>query len=495
MSSTSSISSQISTMVQQYQTQLETQTITPLTDKQTTLKTRFTALSTLKTKMQTFYNAAQSSTSGTDSSSDVYQVDTSNSSVATATAASSISLGSHTLVVTRVASADTIMSGQVSSSDTTIADTEMTNNEITAGSATRQIKVSVGGKEVGTVNITLNAGDTNSSVMQKIRDAINNSSDLNTSMSASVISGSSGTARLKITSKDTGSDNAISLEDVSGGTLLDNIGLSDSIITNRTASSGTTAGYVYGSASNLDAIFTLDGAEMTRGSNTITDALDGVTLKLKGLPTSTDSTTTTLTVGLNKTNLQTVVNTFITDFNDLYGYVKEQTSVDSDGTAKTFSSDQTILNLRVNLQSLLFKTVDAAGADTNSLTKIGITQARDGTISISDSTTFSNVLENNPEAIANLFGYAGSSSTNGIAVQMKNLLYGFTQVGGQIDATENIVNDQLNTIKTQISNANDRISRQVEQYQEQYAKLQTALLQMQEQQQMVSSIMSSISMG
>ena len=136
--------------------------------------------------------------------------------------------------------------------------------------------------------------------------------------------------------------------------------------------------------SNLDANFTLDGAEMTRGTNTITDALDGVTLKLKGLPTSTDSVTTTLTVGLNTTNLQSAVNTFITDFNDLYGYVKEQTSVDSDGTAKTFSSDQTILNLRVNLQSLLFQTVDAAGANTNNLAKIGITQARDGTISISD---------------------------------------------------------------------------------------------------------------
>jgi flagellar hook-associated protein 2 len=495
MSTASSVSSQISTMVQQYQTQLQTQYITPLTNKQTTLNTRFTALSTLKTKMQTFYNATQSSTSGTDSSSDVYQVDTSNSAVATATASSSISLGSHTLVVTRVASADTIMSGQISSSDTAIADTEMTSDEQTAGSATRQIKVSVGGNEVGTVRITLNAGDTNSSVLQKIRDAINHSSDLNTNMSASVISGSAGTARLKITSKDTGSDNAISLEDVSGGTLLDNIGLSDSIITNRISSSGTNGGYVYGAASNLDAEFTLDGAEMTRGSNTISDALDGVTLKLKGLPNSTDSTTTTLTVGLNTTNLQTVVNTFITDFNDLYGYVKEQTSVDSDGTAKTFSSDQTILNLRVNLQSLLFQTVDAAGADTNSLTKIGITQARDGTISISDSTTFSNVLENNPEAIANLFGYAGSSSTNGIAVQMKNLLYGFTQVGGEIDSTENIVTDQLNTLKTQISNANDRISAQVDQYQQQYAKLQTALLDMQEQQQMVASIMSSVSIG
>ncbi|HVN48215.1 MAG TPA: flagellar filament capping protein FliD [Bacteroidota bacterium] len=495
MSTTSSISSQISTMVQQYQSQLDTQYITPLTAKQTTLNTRFTALSTLKTKMQTFYNALQSSTSGTDSSSTVYQVDTSNSSVATATASSSISLGSHTLVVSRVASADTIMSAQYNSSDTTIAGAEMTSDEVTAGSATRQIQVSVGGNVVGTVSITLNAGDTNSSVLQKIRDAINNSSALNTDMSASVISGSAGTARLKITSKTTGSDNAISLADVSGGTLLDNIGLSDSVISNRTATSGTSGGYVYGAASNLDAVFTLDGAEMTRGTNTITDALDGVTLKLSGVPSPSDSQTTTLTVGLNTTNLQSVVNTFITDFNDLSGYVKEQTSVNSDGTANVFSSDQTILNLRINLQSLIFQTVDAAGTDTNSLAKIGITQAQDGTLSISDSTTFSNILENNPEAIANLFGYAGSSSTNGIAVQMKNLIYGFTEVGGQIDSTENIVTGQLNDLKTQISDTNDRITKQVEQYQEQYSKLQTALLQMQEQQQMVSSIMSSVSMG
>lgn len=493
MSTTSSISSQISTMVQQYQTQLQTQYVTPLTNKQTALNTRFTALSTLKTKMQTFYNDLQSATSGTSSSSQVYQVNTSNSGVATATASSSIALGYHTLVVTRVASADTIMSGQSSSSDTTIANAEMTSDERTAGSATRQIQVSVGGNVVSTVNVTLNAGDTNSTVLQKISDAINNSSALNSDMTSSVISASAGTTRLKITSKNTGSDNAISLADASGGTLLDNIGLSDSIVSSRTATSGTSGGYVYGAASNLDADFTLDGAEMTRSTNTISDALEGVTLKLTGVPGPSDSQTTTLTVGLNTTNLQSVVNTFITDFNNLYGNVVEQTSVNSDGTANTFSSDMSILNLRVNLQSLLFQNVDAAGTNANNLSKIGITLSQDGTLSISDTTTFSNLLENNPESIAALFGYAGSSSTNGLAMQMKNLLYGFTEVGGQIDSTENIVTDQLNTIKTQISDANDRIAQQVEQYQAQYAQLEGTLAQMQEQSAMVNTIMSSVS--
>jgi flagellar hook-associated protein 2 len=491
MSSTSSISSQISTIVSDYQTSLETQSIKPLQTKQTSLKSRFTALSTLKTKMETLYNAVKSATSGTDSATDVYSVATSNEAVATATASSSISLGTHTLAVSRVASADTIMSNQVSTSDTTIADTEMTSAEITIGAATRQIKVSVGGTEVGTVSITVNAGETNSSILQKIRTAVNDSSDLNAHISASVISGSSGTARLKITSKDTGADNAISLEDVSGGTLLDNIGLNDSIMTNRTSSSGTNGGYVYGAASNLDAVFTLDGADMTRGSNTITDALDGVTLKLKGVPTSSASTTTTLTVGLNTDNLQTAVNTFITNYNDLYGYIKTQTSVLSDGTANVFSSDQTMLNLRVNLQSLLFQT---AGSDlnTNSLTKIGMTQDRDGTLSISDSTTFNDIMQNNPNAISNLFGYAGSSSTNGIAVQMKNLLYGFVQIGGQIESTENMVNDQLSTLKTQISDTNDRIAKKVDQYRLKYAQLQATLIQMQSQQTMISGMMSSI---
>jgi flagellar hook-associated protein 2 len=494
MSSTSSISSQIATIVSQYQTTLETQSIKPLESKQTALKSRFTALSTLKTKMQTLYDSVKSSTSGTDSATQVYSVASSNEAVATATALSSMALGTHTLLISRIASADTIMSQQVSSSDTVIANTEMTSDEITAGSATRQIKVSVGGTEVGTVNIAMTSGDTNASILQKIRDAINNSSGLNAHMNASVISGSSGTARLKITSKDTGSDNAISLEDVSGGTLLDNIGLSDSVIANRTASSGTNGGYVFGAASTLDAQFTLDGADMTRGSNTITDALDGVTLKLKGVPTSSDSTITTLTVGLNTDNLRTAVNTFITNYNDLYGYIKEQTSVLSDGTANVFANDLTMLNLRVNVQALLFKSV-GSNSNYDNLAKVGITMDRDGTLSISDSTTFNDVMANNPNALSNLFGFAGSSSTNGLAVQMKNILYDFVQIGGQVDSLENLVNDQLKSLKTQISDTNDRIAIKVNQYRLKYANLQTALMEMQSQLTMINSMMSSITTG
>jgi flagellar hook-associated protein 2 len=481
----------MSTAVSAYQTKLESQYITPLTDKQSTIKTQVSSLGTLKTKIKTLYDEVKTLTKA--ASSTAYSVSSSDTAVATATAKSAASVGTHTLVVSRLAHADTIVSGQTTATDTTIANEELTTDEKTSGFGTRQIDITVGGTKVATVSVEVDAGDTNSTILTKIKTAINSSAAAS-SLTASVVTGTSG-SMLKLTGKNTGSSNTISLSDVSG-TLLDDIGLTDSVISGRTATSGTSGGYVYSSSSDLDSSFTLDGVAMTRTSNTVTDALDGVTLKFIGTTanSSSSSTYSTLTISLDTDNIKSGIDKFLTDYNDLLDYVKTQTTVSSDGTLPTFGTDSSVLNLRSNLQSILLKTVSGVDSSYNTLAKIGITMATDGSYSIEDSTKLDDALSDNPSAVAALFGFSGSStSITGYADSMKTLLAGFAKTGGTIDSRTDILNDQLDSITSSIDKATTRVGKMVDAYQLQYAKLQAALVQAQEQQQSISSILSSVS--
>jgi flagellar hook-associated protein 2 len=505
MASTSALTAnmttaQVATVIQQYQASLTTQQVTPLTTKQTTLNNRLTALSTMQSTLNALSTAADalmgiSSTGALPFSS--YAVTSSNSSVATATASSAVSMGTHTLSVSRLAKSDTVLSDKITNTDTTIASNELTADEVTAGSGTRQIALSISGSEVATVSVTINANDTNRAVMQSIRDAVNTSLDASKYVSASVVTSPDGTNRLAFVSKATGSSNSVSWSDVTGpsngnATLLDQVGLTSSIIVNRTPSTSTTAGYVYGGAvSSLDAAFNLDGIDMTSASNTVNNALSGVSLQLNATQSVNDAPVV-LTASIDTNAISSNIQSFITAYNNAIGYIKKTTAIDTSTTPPTsqiFSNDMTFINLKYSLQSLAYGPIGGVVSNYNTLFKAGITLNSDGTMAISDQNALNTALQTNPTAVAQLFTAASSSTSNGgVAVQMKSLVKSMTSANGLITSTQDGINSQLNRLKTQISSAQARVAKQASVYQTQYTTLLNAYQQLLQQQTSINSI-------
>jgi flagellar hook-associated protein 2 len=466
---TTSLAAQISSLVTAYQADLVSKKVTPLQAKKSTLSSRLSALNALRPQFQSLYDTSSTMTStGTSSPFAAYSISNSNSSVITASASSSASVGSHTILVTQLAKADMALSDQLASASTSILAAE--------GAGTKTIQV--GGKSV---NVTLAADDTNTVILGKIATAINSAGG---TVSASTITDTATTTRLVLTSASTGSTNAISMSDTTG-TLLANVGLTSTVIGSRTALTSTTAGYSYTSTATLDAKFKFDTLDFVRQSNTVSDVLTGVTINLNSVQGLAD-TPVSLNISVNKTQVRSIVQQFINNYNSLLSSLRTGTAIDvANNTKGTFAGDSTIMSLKASLQSVIAQKVGAVDSgNPDVLFKIGIKPAADGSLSLVDSTKFEAALTTSSKPIADLFG-----SVDGFATQMKSLLSSYVADSGYFDTSAASLNNQITALSTTIKNTNNRIARQVIRYQDDFTRLQTAYSVAVQQQTQINTIL------
>jgi flagellar hook-associated protein 2 len=419
--------------------------------------------------------------------------------VLTASASSGASAGSHTIQVSQLARGDALVSARFTASGTTIVDAEMTADEKAAGSAVRQFQLTQNGTSVGTVSVTLKAGDTNDTVLSKVASAINNTSGVSGAIGASLVSISATQRKLVLTSKATGTDHAIGLSNASGA-LLDNLGWTAGVLGGRTAPSSSTTpddpthatgGYLYGSADNLDAMFTVDGIDVRRGSNAVSDVLSGVTLNLLSAQKVADSPVT-ITVGSDQDTIRANVKQFMTDYNDAVDFLNQKTTVDrTTGKGSILSGDLTFLTLRVSLRQQVYGLVSSVSPGSPALlADIGITLDAEGKLSISDETKFTAAIAGDTSNLETLF-----TSSNGVATRLRSFLTSATGTTGSVQSRQDSINSQLTSLQAQLKRMNDRVTKQVDKFRTEFAQAQALAAQLQSQQQLLSYILSSTSSG
>lgn len=466
-------------LVQMY-IQSVSQPVTNLQNQQSQVNSLISIYKSLKSKLSDFQSQASSLASvGTLSPLSAKSATSSNTSLLTATAQSTAASATHSLLVTQLAKNDTLVSNQFSQTGTDISG---------AGTGAMQFSVTVDGTTTN-VSVNVNSGDTNSTVLANIASAVNNA---NAGVTASVVNDTSTTARLVFQSTNSGSANAISVADVTG-TLAANVGWSSSVISGRTASTGTTGGFVNTSTASLDANFTLDGIPIVRSSNTVNDVLTGVTLNLAGTQQPTDNPVT-LTIGADTSSIQTTVKNFISAYNTAINYLNQNindvTSTASDGTQTVtrgaLAGDVTAMNLQMGLQNILMGQITSAQSGSpSSLSSIGITLADDGTLSISDSTKFTDAVTSNPNGVMALF-----NSSNGVAVQLNTLLTQYVHPGGVMDQEINGAQDQVTAMSNQIQAMQANINIQADAVRQQYSAYESMLIQLNQTQSNLNSIWS-----
>lgn len=469
------ISSQIESLVAQYRYSISKK-VTSLETRKTSLNARLSVLTDLKSKLAALNTMAKDlKATGTSSKFNVFSVDSSLSSVVTATATSSAAAGTHTLLVTQLAKADTVISSQLTSAATTISTTE--------SAGTKSIRITVNGTSTD-LSFAIAAGESNSTVLGNIAAAINASSAVG--VTASVVSDTSGTSRLVFTSKQTGSTQAVSMSDLSG-TVLNTIGLGAGVISGRTVSTATTGGFLYSSTSLLDAKMKLDGIDITRTTNSVSDVLTGVTLDLKGVQASSD-TPVTLKIGSDKTKIKIIVEDFIKTYNDALTFLSAKTSVNPDKkTREILASDQGFKDLKISLRGLIGSAVSSVTSGNPSLlSEIGITASSTGTLSL-NSSKFDDALASDVRKVSDLF-----NSSNGIAVRLNALVETFASTNGQIDIAKDGTQSALSSVKTNLERTNAQIDRKVKLFRDQFLALQSALNRINQQSQTFSRLSMSL---
>ncbi len=452
-----------------------------LYDKKSVFSEMDSILSALKTKADylsdTIFNPFLAK-SGTSSNPDVLGI----------TVKSSAVTGNHEITVDRLAKADTRVSDQYNDSDSSFSSfsTDQTFTiEVghpTDTDANNRVQISV------TVGADAFSG-TNDTVLQAIADAVNtamsqavgdetiNSDEV---IHASVVNEERGTSRLVFRSENTGYTYRM---DFGSSPLLDALN-----INNNALSSGTTGGYVtpIGSSatdSELNAQFTMDGLAFYRDSNTVSDAIDGITLKLL----NTFSTTETVTVTTDTDTIKEDIQDFIDKYNDAIDFIRKNTRMDPDTHKEApIAHDYTYRAITTDLRSIAGSEVSGTtNPDYNLLYDIGIEADQEGKLSISDSTKLIDALEANPEFVSDLF-----TGENGIATKIKEYIDNFVKAGGTIDQSKKLIDNQVTRLDDRIKDMNELLDKKEKQYFDQFSKLQQTMAMLQNQQAIFSSFMS-----
>lgn len=213
-----------------------------------------------------------------------------------------------------------------------------------------------------------------------------------------------------------------------------------------------------------DALINIDGIDVSRPTNVVTDALAGVTLTLNGVHGVDDPSNRT-TVALDQKSLTDKLKAVVSAYNSVNSAIHVQ--LDYTGTTKgagTLFGDSTLRQLQSQLANVMSNGYDGA-----TLGDLGISRDRTGAMTL-DETKLTTALTTSSDAVNNLF------ITKGFASAVTTLADSYTTSGTGIFAskTQSLV-DRNAVLQTQI----DRINRSADDMQtrleKQFAALEQAM--------------------
>ncbi|WP_200330680.1 flagellar filament capping protein FliD [Thiocystis violacea] len=243
--------------------------------------------------------------------------------------------------------------------------------------------------------------DSSNNTLTGVRDAINSA---NAGVQASIINDGEG-YRLVLNTKDGGADNSLQIS------VADSDG-------NHTDTAGLSQLAFNGSATNMDQTLAAQNAEMlinglrvTSTTNTVTQALKGVTLNLHAAQVGK-----TVQIGVSHDNsaVTEALEGFVTKFNDLNSTVSSAADYDSvNGLGGILQSDALVRSAMSQVRNLLSTAVQGLTGNVKTLVDIGISTESDGSLTL-DSSKLSSALSSDPTGVTGLFTVQGRTTDSGI---------------------------------------------------------------------------------
>lgn len=417
---------------------VEQQPLTALAAKEASYQAKLSAFGSLKGALSSLQTAAQalnSSTTFTGMSASV-----SDTTVLSASADASAVPSTYDIAVSKLAKAHTIHTNVNYGTDTF----DSGKLTIAIGSGT-PIEVELTG------NKTLSG----------IRDAINS---VNAGVTAAIVN--DGTAdRLVLTSATTGSAGAITI----AAPTTHNDGtrrLTDLIGGNLTVDQA---------AQNAE--LKVNGVAISRSSNTISDAIAGVTLNLTKADVTTPPTAK-VTVARNTGAVQSAIVAFVKAYNDAVGQVKSMTAYDSTNKkASVLTGDSTARSIQSQLAAMAGAMVTGVAGNIGRLSDIGITVQKDGSLN-TNTNKLSAALSDPSKDVATLFT-STASGNKGIAVRFNELMDSIVGGKGMISSKTAGITTSVAEIGKRRDTLNLRIANIEKRYRAQFSSLDTLVASMQ----------------
>lgn len=335
------------------------------------------------------------------------------------------------------------------------------------------------GSPVATTTTTTKGNDT----LEQLRDAINYNPD-NKLVSASIVSIKTAattvdsgqvdadgnaiitnvpekiTSKLVLTALKSGGDKGFTVDGSAGDTRF----TLDPINSPSNFTSATTAA----TYNTIDATNANDGGQsVTRSSNSIGDAIPGVTLNLVAIGTSE------IDAKLDQAAISKPISAFVDSYNQLNESLKQLTNYVGPGNSGNGAllGDSTLQTILSQVKQIINSKVSSATGDYSSLNQLGVSFDKKGVMSL-DNTKLQAALSANLTSVGDVF-----ASTNGVATQLNKTITHYLDTKGSISTEQDSLNKQLAQLTTDKAAVNARLAVTQKSLQKQFIAMDTAVSQ------------------
>jgi flagellar hook-associated protein 2 len=367
--------------------------------------------------------------------------------VMSVTAAANAVPGNYSITVNTLATAQSLVSGNVADQKAAIGGGEIVFD---FGEA-----VATGGAATSTRKVTIEAG----SSLEAMRDAINKAG---IGVTASIVNdGSASPYRLVLTSDKTGTQATMRVS--STDAALNNV-----IAFDPAAAAG--ANKMEQKVPPANATLKINGIDVVSQGNSVVDAAQGVTMNLS------KTGTTSLVVTRDNDAIKSTIQAFVTAYNNIQSTAKSLTAFDTKaGTSSALTGDGTLRTIQSRLRSMLGGAMDDGNGGKITLIDAGISFNKDGTMALDD-TRLTKALNNDLGGVTALF--SSTTGSGGIGKQVSNYVESLTSTDGALKSAQDGITKTLKDLEDDYSRVQDRVTATVDRYKAQFTQLDLVVAQM-----------------
>lgn len=367
--------------------QVERQPLQAIATQKSAFQSKISAYGTVKSALTTF----QSSVSALSSASkfNAQKATSSDTSILTAKTDGSSTVGNFDITVSQLAKSQKIASSGFASSSTTVG--------------TGTLTISFGTYDSGGNTFTANADkddltvtiDSSNNTLEGIRNAIN---DLNGDVTATIVNNGT-TSQLVVTSKDSGEVNTLKISvDDDDGNDTNTSGLS---LLAYDPTAATNSGKNMSEIQEAkNALLTIDGIDIEKSSNTIDDAVDGLTLTL--LKTTDTGESVSLGIESDVDTIKESIQKFVDAYNKLNTTFEDLTKYNETDKTKSgkLIGDATLRTISYQIKAVLTDSIGSG--DLTTLSDVGVSFDDSGNLAL-DTEKLNDAIDSDFSDIATLF--------------------------------------------------------------------------------------------
>jgi flagellar hook-associated protein 2 len=227
--------------------------------------------------------------------------------------------------------------------------------------------------------------------------------------------------------------------------------------------------------SATDAVVEIDNFTVTSSSNTISGAIEGVSITAKAMGSST------LSITRDDEAILESVKEFASAYNSLMTEIKSQRS-------GQLEADSTLLTIERQIRDVFNSGSAISGSSFRYLVEAGVSLDKNGEMKV-DEEQVTSLLDSDFSSFVNLFSAEGE----GYANRLDSLADGWLQTDGLIDSREVGLNARLDTIDRQRDRMEARLATTEERIRAQYAAMDTLVSSLNSQGNYLLSQLSALS--